>query len=372
MIFNDCIIMAGGSGTRLWPASNSKKPKQFLSIPGDQSFFDAALERAFSVIDVEGDGKVVIIAGIIHIPHVIESCKRLNKDQQQHIVIIPEPVAKNTAPALSCGAYFLEKTFHQDRLVLVLTSDHIIKPLANFVSDAKKAADLAAKNNLVVFGISPRSAETGYGYIESANSIGEGTFIVSSFREKPDAATAESYVKAGNFFWNTGMFAYANRFMLEDINKYTPSVSLPFSLLKNPNEQSYTRQDEIMVLSAWEHLDKAYEKAEAISFDYALTEKSKKVSMVAASFDWYDVGSWDEYARITKDAETDVFLVDAENNFVNTDIPVAICGVDDLIVVVRSGKDGTPASVLISQKGKSQKVKNIVEEIKKKGRTELL
>jgi mannose-1-phosphate guanylyltransferase/mannose-1-phosphate guanylyltransferase/mannose-6-phosphate isomerase len=121
MIFNDCIIMAGGAGTRLWPASSSKKPKQFLSINGDISFFDAALERAFAVIDMEGNGKVIIIAGIIHIPHVIKACKRLNNAQLQHVVVIPEPMARNTAPALSCGAYYLEKTFHQDRLVLVLT-----------------------------------------------------------------------------------------------------------------------------------------------------------------------------------------------------------------------------------------------------------
>jgi mannose-1-phosphate guanylyltransferase/mannose-6-phosphate isomerase len=364
--------MAGGSGTRLWPASNSQKPKQFLSIPGNVSFFDAALERAFAVIDMEGDGKVIIIAGIIHVPHVIEACERLHKTQQQHIVIIPEPIAKNTAPALSCGAYYLEKTFAQDRLVLVLTSDHIIKPLENFVHDAKKASALAANNNLSVFGIRPRSAETGYGYIETANPISNGTFSVSSFREKPDLQTAESYVKAGNFFWNAGMFAYANRFMIGEIQKHTPEASHPFSLLQHPEEKSFSRQNGIILLSKWDGLEKAYQEAKAISFDYALAEKCSSVAMVAASFNWYDVGSWDEYAKITKDAAADMFLVDAENNFVNSDIPVAICGVDDLIVVVRSGKDGTPASVLISQKGKSQKVKEIVEQIKTQGRKELL
>jgi mannose-1-phosphate guanylyltransferase/mannose-1-phosphate guanylyltransferase/mannose-6-phosphate isomerase len=364
--------MAGGSGTRLWPASNSKKPKQFLSIPGDQSFFDAALERAFSVIDMEGNGKVIIIAGIIHIPHVIEACGRLNHLQLQHVMVIPEPFAKNTAPALCCGAYYLEKTFQQDRLVLVLTSDHIIKPLDHFVLDAKKAAEAAAKKNLTVFGIKPRSAETGYGYIESSNHIAEGTFAVSSFREKPDQQTAESYVKAGNFFWNTGMFAYSNRFMLEEINKYTPESSHPFSLLKNPDEKSFSQQNGITLLSSWEGLEKAYQDAKAISFDYALTEKCSKVVMIAASFEWYDVGSWDEYARLTKDEKPDAFQFDAENNYVNSDIPVAICGANDLIVVVRSGKDGSPASVLISQKGKSQQVKNIVDQMKTQGRTELL
>ncbi len=372
MICNDCIIMAGGSGTRLWPASSSKKPKQFLSIPGDVSFFDAALERAFAVIDMKGDGKAVIIAGVTHIPHVIESCKRLDKDQLRHLVIIPEPSAKNTAPALACGAYYLEKTFHQDRLVMVLTSDHIIKPLRNFVEDVKKAAEAAAKGSLVVFGIVPKSAETGYGYIEASNPIAEGTFAVSGFREKPDKASAESYVKAGNFFWNSGMFAYSNRFMLDEITKHTPSASMPFSLLKSPDEKAYTMQDGIALLSSWEGLEKAYGDVESISFDYALAEKCGHVSMVKASFEWYDVGSWDEYAKLTKDANPDAFLVDAENNYINADIPVAVCGVNDLIVVVRSGKDGTPASVLISQKGKTQKIKEIVEQIKEQGRKELL
>jgi mannose-1-phosphate guanylyltransferase/mannose-6-phosphate isomerase len=372
MIFNDCIIMAGGSGTRLWPASNSKKPKQFLSIPGNVSFFDAALERAFSVIDMNGNGKVIIIAGIMHIPHVIKACEHLNNTEQQHLVLIPEPMAKNTAPALSCGAYYLEKMFQEDRLVLVLTSDHIIKPLECFVNDAKKAAKMAANKNLVVFGIKPRSAETGYGYIEASNQIGDGTFAVSSFREKPNQETAESYAKSGSFFWNSGMFAYANRFMIDEINKFTPECSHPFSLLKKPDAQSFSAEKGILLLSAWEGLTQAYENAKAISFDYAFTEKCGSVSMVVASFEWFDVGSWDEYARLTKDEKPDLFQFDAENNFVNSDIPVAICGVDDLIVVVRSGKDGNPASVLISQKGKSQQVKNIVEEIKKQERTELL
>ncbi len=364
--------MAGGSGTRLWPASSSKKPKQFLSIHGNVSFFDAALKRAFALIDMKGDGKVIVIAGIVHIPHVIESCKELDASYLRHVIVIPEPAAKNTAPALSCGAYYLEKTFHQDRLVLLLTSDHIIKPLDFFLSDAKKAAETAEKKNLAVFGIFPRSAETGYGYIEASKPIMDGTFSVSSFREKPDKKTAESYLKAGNFYWNSGMLAYSNRFVIEELNKHTPSVSRSFSLLKNPDEKSYTTENEITLLSSWEGLEKAYNDAEAISFDYALTEKCSRVSMVAASFEWYDVGSWDEYARLTKDESSDVFLADAENNYINADIPVAVCGVNDLIVVVRSGKDGSPASVLISQKGKTQKVKDIVEQIKAGGRKELL
>jgi mannose-1-phosphate guanylyltransferase len=282
-------------------------------------------------------------------------------------------MARNTAPALSCGGYYLEKTFNEDRLVLVLTSDHIINPLSDFVSDAKKAAEMAAKSYLTVFGIKPRSAETGYGYIEAASSIGDGTFAVSAFKEKPDQQTAERYVAGGNFYWNSGMFAYSNRFMLEEMNNYSPLCSHPFSLLKKPDEKSYNIEEHgIALLSSWEGLDKAYTDAKAISFDYALTEKCGSVSMVASTFAWFDVGSWDEYARITKDAKSDAFFFDAENNFVNSDIPVAICGVDDLIVVVRSGKDGNPPSVLITQKGKSQQVKNIVEEIKTQGRTELL
>ncbi len=364
--------MAGGSGTRLWPASNSKKPKQFLSIPGYVSFFNAALERAFAVIDMEGDGRVIIIAGITHVPHVVEACRHLDKRQLRHLVLIPEPMAKNTAPALCCGANYLERTFNQDRLVMVLTSDHIINPLKKFVHDAEKASNLAEKGGLVVFGITPKNPETGYGYIEASTPISAGTFHVSSFREKPDKKTAESYIKAGTFFWNSGMYAYSNRFMLEEFKTHAPKSSVSFSALKSPGSGAYSKKKGITLLSSWEGLTKAYEKAEAISFDYAVTEKCTQVSMVAASFEWYDIGSWDEYARLTGDRKSDVFLFDAKNNFIDADIPVAICGVDDLIVVVRSGLDGSPASVLISKKGKTQQVRDIVEQIKKQGRKELL
>ena len=372
MIVNDCIIMAGGSGTRLWPASNSHKPKQFLSIPGGVSFFSAALERAFAVIDMEGNGKVIIIAGVSHVPHVIEACRLLDKPKLKHLVLIPEPIAKNTAPALACGAYYIDKTFRQDRLVLVLTSDHIISPLKAFVSDAKKAALLAEKGNLVVFGIPPKSPETGYGYIEASRPIGPGTFEVSSFREKPDVKTAESYLKSGRFYWNSGMYAFSSRFVIEEFGKYAPKSSSPFSKLKSPGPESYKKKKGITLLSSWDGLEGAYKKADAISFDYAVTEKCARVSMTAAAFEWFDVGSWDEYARLSGAGSKDVFSADSNNNFVDADIPVALCGVDDLIVVVRSGRDGAPPSVLISKKGETQQVRDIVDQIKKQGRTDLL
>ncbi|QQO08939.1 mannose-1-phosphate guanylyltransferase [Breznakiella homolactica] len=387
-MFNDCIIMAGGSGTRLWPASNSKTPKQFLTIPGSGNFFKAAVDRALSVIDIEGDGKVIIIAGKNHVPHVSETCRSYSRDILKHLVLIPEPEAKNTAPAIVCGALYTDWISGRDRTILVLTSDHIINPLEVFQADAAAAAALAEKQRLVVFGIPPSKPETGYGYIEAGDGLsvsvdaelrkaygaggGPRAFTVTSFKEKPDKKTAEQYLASGRYYWNSGMFAFSSRFILEEFRKNAPEVILPFDKLRAPDERSYTFSSGLQVLTTWLDLDKAYAGTAAISFDYAIAEKTAKRAMVAGAFDWVDIGSWDEYAALTGRGRSEVYTVDSGNCFVDSDIPVALAGVDGLIVVVRSGKNGETPSVLIAKKGESQKVREISDQIRAAGRTELL
>jgi mannose-1-phosphate guanylyltransferase/mannose-1-phosphate guanylyltransferase/mannose-6-phosphate isomerase len=393
-MFNDCIIMAGGSGARLWPASTSKRPKQFLplspegagSAASGGSFFAASLERALRVTGREG--RVIIISGNHHVRHITETCAALGAEERRRLVLIPEPAARNTAPAVACGVLYADwVSGGLERNILVLTSDHIIRPPEVFEANAAAAAAYAQQDKLAVFGISPRAPETGYGYIETAEALSlppeaplrEGrryyepeVFRALRFREKPDRKTAETFIAAGNFFWNSGMFAFSSKFILEEYRKNAPNLLTPFRELRAPDERSYRVEGGLRILENWGGLEQAYRKVASISFDYAIAEKCGATVMIKAGFDWTDVGSWDEYLRIAPAAVAEVYRSGADACFVDSDIPVALCGVKDLVVVVRSGRDGGPPAVLVAKKGETQGVREIVDQIRAAGRTELL
>jgi mannose-1-phosphate guanylyltransferase/mannose-1-phosphate guanylyltransferase/mannose-6-phosphate isomerase len=374
-MFDDCIIMAGGSGVRLWPASNSRKPKQFLSLTGEGSLFNDAVDRALAVTGP--GGRVIIIAGTGHVRHIIRACEEYGGDDKKRLVLIPEPLAKNTAPAIACGAFYAGGADREDRTILVLTSDHSIRPLPVFRSDAEAASVFSARENLVVFGIPPTRPETGYGYIEAGEELGRGLCRVRSFREKPNREKAEEFLALGGYYWNSGMFGFSSRFILEEYRRNAPEIYGAFEKLAAPGQEAYSLQGGIRVLDNWPGLGEAYAAAPGISVDYAIAEKCRSAAMVRARFEWFDLGSWDEYARLSSERrsgglQAEVYAQDATECFVDSDLPVALCGVEDLIVVIRSGKDGGPATALIAKKGGTQAVKNIVEQIKAAGRADLL
>jgi mannose-1-phosphate guanylyltransferase len=188
---------------------------------------------------------------------------------------------------------------------------------------------------------------------------------VVSFREKPDRRTAEGFLASGRFFWNSGMFAFTTDFILEEFRRSAPGVLAPFEALRRPPAPLGG------VLEGWPGLEEAYAAAPAISFDYAIAEKCADRGVVRAGFDWTDVGSWDEYARLLGDTGTEIYRSGAENCFVDADIPVALCAVEDLVVVIRSGGEGVRAA-LIAKKGETQRVREIVEQIKAADRGALL
>jgi mannose-1-phosphate guanylyltransferase/mannose-1-phosphate guanylyltransferase/mannose-6-phosphate isomerase len=358
--------MAGGSGTRLWPASSSRLPKQFLPAGGKKSFFSLTVERALAVTS----GKVIIITGKSHIPHVIADTAKLSADKKKRLLVIGEPSAKNTAPAVACAVVYCELS-GGGKNMLVLTSDHIIEPLKTFKADAAIAVSAAKKGKLAVFGIPPARPETGYGYIETGKTEA-GVYEVTAFHEKPDLQTAKKYASSGRFFWNSGMFAFSTVFMAEQFRRFAPDVFSCFEKLKAPAAASYKKNQGVKILNSWQGLDAAYRKTKNISFDYAIAEKCTAAAMVCVNFNWIDIGNWEEYVKVCENSNAQVFSVSSENCFVDSDIPVALAGVEDLIVVIRGGKNGSPASALVTKKGQTQKVRDIVEQIKKSGKTNIL
>jgi len=369
IMFDDCLIMAGGAGTRLWPASSSRLPKQFLPASEKSSFFFMALERALALTG--SAGRVIVIAGKSHIPHIIADASKLSAGKKKRLLVIGEPAAKNTAPAIAC-AVSCSLLSGGKRNMLVLTSDHIIKPLKVLKADAALAAECAAGGNLAVFGIPPSRPETGYGYIETGKAQNGGAFKAAAFHEKPDSRTAKKYALSKRFFWNSGMFAFNADFMAEQFRLLAPDVFLPFEKLKKPETKDFSVLRGVKILNSWRGLETAYGKTKSISFDYAIAEKCAKTMMIRANFDWIDIGNWEEYVKIRGKGGSEVFSASGENCYVDSDIPVALAGVEDLIVVIRSGKKGEPAVALITGKGRTQKVREVVEQIKKDGRKDLL
>ena len=378
-MFDDCIIMAGGSGSRLWPASSSRRPKQFLAIGGNKknekdrgrSFFTAAVERGLEVIRGK-DSRVIIIAGASHVPHITESCARFSAEEKRRLILISEPQAKNTAPAIACAIAFAG--MESPRKMLVLTSDHIIQPLKTFLANASLAAEFAAERKLAVFGIPPVRPETGYGYIETAKPIAgkNGAYTVAAFREKPDRKTAEQFAASKRFYWNSGMFAFSVDFMAGCFRLLSPELFCPFEKLAVPDIKSFSAKKGIRIVDSWPGLDSAYRKTKAVSFDYAIAEKCASTVMIRAGFEWIDIGNWEEYASLLGDTESEIYRAGGGGCFVDSSIPVALAGAEDLIVVIRSGKDGSPPVALIAKKGETQRVREIVDQIKKAGRGELL
>ena len=227
----------------------------------------------------------------------------------------------------------------------------------------------------MVFGITPTRAETGYGYIEQGEKLGPGQ-KVKAFREKPDAPTAQAYLEAGSFFWNSGMFLFRNDVFLRELATWEPEITATFSAVADlPYEQ---RRSSLPIVTregitiAWQSpfMDQLYAQLPVISVDYAVMERSECVAMVPASFLWNDVGSWDEMAQLVDDGvvpapAATMWSLESENNYVYADQPVVLCGVQDLVVVVQDGR------VLVSRRGSGQLVKQAVEAIRADGREEL-
>ena len=365
------VILAGGAGTRLWPASVQSHPKQFLDLGDGRSLLRMTAERALAVCPT---GKIVVVTHRDHAELAAEHLSAL-PEARGRVAILPEPVGRNTAPAIAFAEAWLRACGGAEATAMVMPADHLIEPMDTFRRDVGTAAALARDGHLVTFGIVPDRPETGYGYIEAGEPVGDGR-RVAAFKEKPDTATAQRFLEAGNFWWNSGMFLFRLDRFREECAGHAPEIHRLFSDLPAAPDSAPADGGPAqaasgpVIFAETDALRRLYAESPSISIDYAVMERCTRAAVVPAGFSWNDIGSWDEFARLARPAAEQGRVLaagaDPSRSFVLSDLPVALVGVDDLIVIVKNG------SVLVCRRGESQSVKEIVEELRKEGRRDLL
>lgn len=342
------VILAGGGGTRLFPLSRECYPKQFLHVIGDKSLLAQTVERFLGLVKPKD---IVIVTNEKYIFHVQAELKSINA-QDAHIIV--EPVGRNTAPAIALAQIYCKDKLkcNDDEVLFISPSDHLIKPIEDFQKLIMQAEQNAKQGSIVTLGIKPTKPETGYGYIEAAKNKENMAVKVLSFKEKPDLETAEKYLKAGNYFWNSGMFMFSIKTMQEEFKTFVPEI------VEIENKGYEYTVDNFMQMPN-------------ISIDYAVAEKSQKMMMMPMrNIYWNDIGSFDAIAEVLSDKNNNAFIGDIlTDNCTNTMIIAEdrlVAGIDlnNLVIV------DTPDALLVAQKGQSQKVKDVVSKLKKVDRKE--
>ncbi|MFC1668009.1 mannose-1-phosphate guanylyltransferase [Chlamydiota bacterium] len=345
------VIMAGGKGERFWPKSRQQTPKQLLALFGNKTLLELTIERAKEIVPYEN---ILVITNMKQQQKIREVAHMIPEEN-----IIGEPVGKNTAPCIGLAAKIIEQK-DPEGVMMVLPADHIIPTQKEFSENMKDACIVAKDTcSLIPFGISPAFPETGYGYIRVSEKIDTGKktlfYRANGFFEKPDAAAAQQYIKAGNFFWNSGMFLWRCDVILEAFEKYLPKMYKDLNTLGSLQEGEISNS-----------LQSFYQKTEAISIDYGVMEKAENVLVARADFSWDDVGSWSSLERhLHKDANGNVGVgeyvtVDSKNCIVSgQERLIATVGLDNMIIV------DTEDALLVCDKSKAQDVKKIVSLLKK-------
>ncbi len=354
------VILAGGRGTRFWPASRISRPKQLLKILGDRSLLQQCVAR---ITDLAPMSNIYISANSV-LKKAIRSELPLIPQGQ----IIAEPVGHNTAPCIGLAAHLIAR--HDPAAVLiVLPSDQIIEKEELFRDSLRAAAALAEKpGNVVVIGLAPTRPETGYGYIRVGDRhvlqvFGLKIYPVQSFVEKPDLATAEQYVSAGNYYWNGGIFVWRADTVIKLVEEFLPATDRALrKIVAQAGTSGYNA-----ALREW------YPRTDSISVDYGIMEKAHNIFCVPCDVGWNDVGSWEALFEISKKGESgnvlgaDAVVLDSNRNFVRVDGKmVAWVGVNDLVVVE------TKDALLICDRKQSQQVSRLVQELDRQGRKDLL
>jgi mannose-1-phosphate guanylyltransferase/mannose-6-phosphate isomerase len=346
------VILAGGSGSRLWPLSRQNLPKQFLALDGEGTLLQTTIDRLLPTIQAEN---VLIVTQEAHA-----------KGEAYHALLpyrsLFEPVGRNTAPAIALAAAYL-LTEESDPVMVVLPADHIIKDEAQFRAHLEVAIEAARSGKLVTFGIQPTRPDTGFGYIKvKKQQADQSVREVERFTEKPNLETAESFLKQGGYYWNSGMFVWRASVILAQIQQHLPAVYQIVQSILAEVRSGATFQVAV---------DKHFSAMPSISIDYGVLEKSDRVSLIPCDIGWNDVGSWQAVHEISDKDENgnalqgNVIAVGCKNSLIRAEKRlVAAIGVEDLCIIE------TTDAVLISKSDQSQRVREVVDALHDKGATE--
>ncbi len=335
------IVLAGGEGTRLWPMSREDFPKQFLKFGSGPSLLQRTVLRLLKADFVE---EILISTN----EHYVDLVRKQLQKFGDKVRILIEPLRKNTAPALGLAIKYLEKECGAKKSdpILVVPSDHLIEPEIIFLQGLEQAKELVSKNKIITFGIRPTKAETGYGYIEIGKKFNTFAFETVRFVEKPDLQTALDYLANPHFFWNSGMFLFSIQTFWDELARNAPTLSALF------------KKDLETVINNFSEMPN-------LSIDYAIMEKSKAILLYPLAVSWSDVGSWDSvYETMEKDQNQNVttgkvIAIDTKNSLIiGGKRVISTIGLEDMLIVE------TADAVFISKKGESQRVKELIEELK--------
>ncbi|EAA7246118.1 mannose-1-phosphate guanylyltransferase/mannose-6-phosphate isomerase [Salmonella enterica subsp. salamae] len=350
------VVMAGGTGSRLWPLSRTLYPKQFLTLTSTSSMLQDTIIRLDGLVH-----KHPLI--ICNEEHRFIVAEQLRQFELQHSGIILEPVGRNTAPAIALAALYAIKN-QDDPILLVLAADHVIQDNSAFLAAVENAMELAAGGKLVTFGIMPNKPETGYGYIKQGKPVSDYAFEVSDFVEKPDLNTAKRYLNEGTYYWNSGMFIFRASRYIDELKIYRPDIlNACVNALEGASlDLDFTRLN-----------IHAFTQCPDESIDYAVMEKTSSAVVVPLDASWSDVGSWAALWEVnSKDNNQnvihgDVITIDTQRSYLYSQHRlISAVGLDDVIVVE------TKDAILVSHKDKVQSVKSVVNTLKSRSRNEYL
>lgn len=355
------LIMAGGTGARLYPRSRQAHPKQLIHLLGDGTLIQNTFARLQPLFP---PNRIYAITTEELAPLISEQLPALEPTQ-----IIAEPFRRNTAAALALGTVILEHLYGPDVVVAAVPSDHLISNVREFQIALETAVETAKRADVIVtIGVVPSRAETAFGYMQVADEPLDAhsavpVYAVRAFAEKPDAATAERFVSAGDFLWNTGMFVFRADVFWSEFSEHLPEHADLFQSLRQLHETSLFPQA----------TEQVYRRIRGISFDYGVLEKTRNVLSVLGTFEWSDLSSWDELWRLQKKdprqnvLEGSIYALDTKRCYVSAySRAVALVAVEDLIVV------DTDDVLLICRRGSGQRVAEVVDMFRRKGNTPLL
>ena len=281
------VILSGGAGTRLWPASREAEPKPFILLPDGQSLLQKALQRAFAKIHGATLAEVLLVTNRDYLFRTVDERAKLPGGDYAPLRFILEPAARNTAPAIALAALAAAEVHGRDAILLVLPADHLINDIEEFQRAAATAVALAAEGRIVTFGVAPTRPEPGFGYIECGDMLRDAACTVTRFVEKPSVDTARGFIAAGNYAWNSGMFCYCAGSILDALARHAPDLARLAGAVW-ARRRSGTYDDYATI----EFDAEAFAELPNLSIDYAVMERAANVACVRASFDWSDIGSW--------------------------------------------------------------------------------